>query len=232
MKKSSSVLLAFVFCFVFSAYAKAGQILIDTTIDLSLADYFHNPARPIGVAKIYPLKESVLIGAGDTVDMTVHFSPGQALSIRSSGGRQFFTGWLGEDFILSEPGTSYFTISNATLTFFDQVGNEVLALARNEPQASGSAHIGPLFFGEYLPSDSTLIFSSYRTTFAVNQIQGVQYYTGPFLQFADLDGGLVTLVSTVPEPATAFLLFAGLAMIFLFSRRKNGNRGQFFRSLE
>ena len=193
-------------------------ITITTTVDLTTANFFNNPANPIGVAGTYALPSSLLVSVGDTVDMTVKFAPGQTLKIRSGGGDQFLAGWLIQDFNLSVPGTSNFTITNASLTFLDSAGAIVRTLTK-AVESNGNAQLGPLFQGAYIPLNETLSFSAYRTSFTVNALQGVQYYAGPFVQFADLNGGLVTLTTAIPEPSTTILLLAGLTLLAA-ARRK------------
>jgi MYXO-CTERM domain-containing protein len=202
------------------AQASIGStIMINTTVDLSTANFFNNPANPIGVSETHPLPESVLVSVGDTVDMTVNFAIGQILNIRSGGGNQFLSGWLIQDFNLSIPGTSNFTITNASLTFLDLNGSTVRTLAKPS-ESNGNAQLGPLFQGAYIPFNETLSFSSYRTIFTVTALQGIQYYAGPYVQFADLNGGLVTLTTAVPEPSNAALLLLGVAALLLLPRRE------------
>jgi hypothetical protein len=196
-------------------------ITIDTTVDLTTAEYFRNPNTPFAVSGIYPLVSPVSISAGDNVTMTVSFANGAALSIRSGGGDQILTGWLIQDFYLSVPGTSNYTISNASLILLDQYGSPVLSLS-DSVQSDGNAQLGPTFQGAYIPLGETLTFSSYRATYVVDALQGQQFYAGPFLQFADLNGGLVSRVEAapVPAPATFWLMFGGLGGLALARGRK------------
>lgn len=190
--------------------AQAGFIEIETEIDLNAAQQYGSV-----VFGIYSLPTSVLVSAGDTVDMTVRFQQGQRIEISALGSQPLFlAGWLGQDYHLSIPGTSNFTITQNALDFIGLRGYDVGPL-RSDLESDGSAHLGPLFDQVYMPMGESFSFAGYRTQFTVAELEnGSGFYVGPFLEFAILNGGgSVNVKYEVPEPAPLFLLSAGVASL-------------------
>jgi hypothetical protein len=199
----------------------ASVVKVDVTADLSSAFFYCNEKNPCGLNESYLLPKSILISAGDTVDMRVSFARGQALEMTNKGGTDVFIGWLTQDVKLSEPNTSTGYISDFSMTLLDSSGRSVLNLY--DPWFYfGRAAIGGQFVGSYIPYGASIKFSSYRTTFKVESLEGgSQYYDAPNVVFHELNLGTVRLVQAdIPEPSTSILGAIGLFGVIASLRRR------------
>jgi PEP-CTERM motif len=166
-----------------------------------------------GVCNVFTAMPVQTIGVGDTVDFTVSFAGNQRLQLTDvNGGNESFFGWLD-----GVGGTSNFSIANASITFDDLQGSwsDPFSVAA---QSSGSAHLGPAFFGDLLGTGSSVSFSAYRVQFTVTALSTDPntYSNVWFLS----DGMRVDLVNGVPEPATLGLAGLALALAGAMSRRR------------
>ncbi len=214
MKKQSIVALFAVSAAFASNMALAGTITINQTFDLDYPD-----AQSAGRFTISSDNfASVLVRAGDTVELNYTFAPGQALQVSSTGGTQSFSIGLWQDNPASPTNSSVFSIGNASFNLTGAHGNFPGSVAVAN-QSSGRAHLGAALSGSFLPNGGTVNFTGLHAKFDVTALQnGQSYYNAGFFS---VTGNAVAVTTPVPEPETYAMMIAGLGMLaFLAKRRK------------
>ena len=155
--------------------------------------------------KFESLGAPVAISVGDTVDLTVNFLPGQRLTMSSSGGLSFFTGWLYHDG--NPPNSSAFSIANIDYSLTGLMGTLAQPFSP-DLQSSGVAHLGAGYFGSYIDAGESVSFTGYHVSYDVTALQeGTSSYTDAWVLFT------ADRVSVVPEPGTYALMALGLVGI-------------------
>ncbi len=214
MKKQSIVALFAVGAAFASNMALADTITINQTFDLDYPD-----AQSAGRFTISSDNfASVLVRAGDTVELNYTFAPGQALQVSSTGGAQSFSIGLWQDNPASPANTSIFSIGNASFNLTGAHGSFPSSVAVAD-QSSGRAHLGAALSGSFLPNGGTVNFTGLHAKFDVTALQnGQSYYNAGFFS---VTGNAVAVTTPVPEPETYAMMIAGLGMLaFLAKRRK------------
>ena len=193
--------------------ALAGTVVIHQVFDLGLPDTVTGSLLRYSSDEFAPQT----IHQGDTVELDYAFLPGQAVSMYSGNAYQLFNLGLYQD--ASDPlNTSNFTVEGLQMTLSGLSG-AALAPLSGFNQSGGTAHLGALFGGPYLPADTAIIFTGLRARFVVGELEnGYAHYNAAFFSVAAA-GVDVAEVAVVPEPDAYALFGAGLMMLALLRRR-------------
>jgi hypothetical protein len=107
------------------------------------------------------------------------------------------------------------------------VAGESLATLHGFNQSGGTAHLGALFGGPYLPADTAITFTGIRARFVVGELEnGYANYNAAFFSVGAAKVGVAEVaVAAVPEPETYAMFGAGLAMLALVRRRRDAGKG-------
>jgi len=176
----------------------AVPVIINTTYDLTN-----------GFNRIWALDDGpVTIANGDSVDLTVSFSGGLALTI--GDGNEIFRGWLA-----AGGNESKFIIDNAIIEFLGFSGTGGAApLNLLGTQDGRFAHLGP-FVSSFLSAGQTATFTGYKVTYDVREIEtSPQDYSKLWFLVGgdDLSIG-PALVSAPASLALVCLGFVGLGLL-------------------
>ena len=199
--------------------AVAGTVFIQHTFDLGLADTVTPTQLRYTSDEFAPLT----IHQGDTVELDYSFLPGQAVGMASANGYQLFNLGLYQD--AGDPlNTSNFSIEGLQMAL-SGVAGATLAPLPGFNQSGGTAHLGALFGGPYLPAHTAITFTGIRARFVVGELEnGHANYNAAFFSVGAANVG-VAEVAIVPEPGTYAMFGAGLAMLALASRRRTAGEG-------
>lgn len=180
----------------------AVPVVINTTYDLTK-----------GFTKIWPLDNGpVMIANADSVELTVSFSDGLALTM--GDGNEIFRGWLA-----SSDNNSAFTIDHAIIEFLGFSGTGgATPLHLLGTQSAGQAHLGPQM-GSFLSAGQTATFSGYKVSYDVRDI-AVSPHEYARLWFSVVGNDLSIGPALVSAPASLALMCLGFVGLGLSKRAR------------
>lgn len=200
----------------------AGSVLADIitlnqTINLPPPEDFYHGRAVFTDYALFP--DSLIIRQGDTIDLTLNFTPGQSIHMSSTGGEQAFAMDIYQDNTRNTPNTSNFTLSNISFNLIGAQGS----FPASVNMASLTAGHASLFInphGNFLAAGQEVTFTGMHARYTVSQLQnGQSYYFGTSLYaYADR---LEVHAAPVPEAETWAMLLGGLGLLAFIRRRRS-----------
>jgi hypothetical protein len=218
----------------FAGQAEAATYFITESLDTALPGIpgsgggiqIYRDANGIGPGALpFSPDVSQLLSVGDTLDMTVMFLPGQAITMLSPQGIQ-------SALFMSVGGAYDYVTTTSTLQLLDALGGVVFSGGQHtETENFILASVG--FHEDVVPS--SLTFSGYRVVSTIDNfdyhqpiLQGLTSATffAPYVMFAAADGIFVPFdPRPVPEPATWAMLILGFFGLGAALRRQKSQIG-------
>lgn len=193
--------------------AFADTVTITRSLDLS-SGAWSNTGNSVLVGAYF--NPSSLIKVGDVVDLTFNFLAGQSLMVSSTGGSQRISPMLFQDSILSQPNTSNFSLTNASMELIGLSGSFPVSVDIPS-QSSGSMQIGATFSGAFVGAGQSITFTGIHSRFDVAALQNNQSFYSRAVLNVSADG---VAIAPVPEPETYAMVLAGLGLIGAIARRR------------
>lgn len=193
--------------------ASAATVTLNQTLDLTLASFAPSGFTGVQGAPAFSPAYNVAIAVGDTFDYTIDFTGGQNLTLTNASFLWAFS-------YSGSPSSS--VTGTGTLSLLDSSGNAFLT-SSVKTTTEGSVHFGQQYnngdFSGALTGNVTFYGLRYTGTL---DAYGASISTRDYNQAAFYFTAEGNRTSVVPEPQTYALLLAGLGVVGLMARRREG----------